>query len=60
MFVATHSPVILSCARPEDILCFKKSEDGATDIVHGNEHPAVIVNREIFYDHSQTGINMPW
>ncbi|MDJ0762209.1 MAG: AAA family ATPase [Myxococcota bacterium] len=41
MLVATHSPVILSCADLKDILCFKKTNDGATDIVCGNEHPAL-------------------
>ncbi|MBI2194837.1 MAG: AAA family ATPase [Planctomycetes bacterium] len=41
MLLATHSPVILSLAGPEDILCFKKTETGATDIVLGSEHPAL-------------------
>lgn len=36
---ATHSPVVLKMARPEEILCFAKNEEGATDIVRGNEHP---------------------
>ena len=36
---ATHSPVVLKMARPEEILCFAKNEEGATDIVWGNEHP---------------------
>jgi len=39
ILAATHSPVILGCADPEDVLCFKKDEDGATDIVLGHEHP---------------------
>ncbi len=41
ILVATHSPVILGCAKPNNILCFKKTDDGATDIVQGNEHPAL-------------------
>ncbi len=36
---ASHSSVILSMARPDDILCFAKDESGATDIVRGSEHP---------------------
>lgn len=36
---ATHSPVILSIAKPEQILCFAKTTEGATDIVRGSEHP---------------------
>ena len=39
VLVATHSPVFLSCARPEEILCFAKNDQGATDIVPGNRHP---------------------
>jgi predicted ATPase len=41
ILLATHSPVILGCAETSDILCFKKAEDGATDIVAGNDHPAL-------------------
>lgn len=36
---ASHSPVVLGLARPEDILCFAKDESGATDIVRGDAHP---------------------
>ncbi len=39
VLVATHSPVLLSQAKVEEILCFKKTETGATDIVLGSEHP---------------------
>lgn len=39
MLLATHSPVILSLAEPQDILCFGRNELGATDIVRGSEHP---------------------
>jgi hypothetical protein len=41
LLLATHSPVILSIAQPAEVLCFGKSSDGATDIVRGNEHPAL-------------------
>jgi predicted ATPase len=41
VLVATHSPVALNMLRPEDILCFAKNTDGATDIVAGNLHPAL-------------------
>ena len=41
ILLATHSPVILGCAEPEQILCFKKDKSGATDIVLGSEHPAL-------------------
>jgi len=41
ILLATHSPVILSVAKLEQILCLAKTDDGATDIVRGNEHPAL-------------------
>jgi hypothetical protein len=36
---ASHSPVVLGLARPDDLLCFAKGADGATDIVSGSQHP---------------------
>ena len=39
ILLATHSPIILSQAKAEDVLCFKKTEQGSTDIVSGDEHP---------------------
>jgi predicted ATPase len=36
---ASHSPVILSLARKSELLCFAKDEEGATDIVSGDDHP---------------------
>ncbi|MHB1294370.1 MAG: methylation-associated defense system AAA family ATPase MAD3 [Anaerolineae bacterium] len=41
VLMATHSPVILSLAKPEQVLCFAKTEEGATDIVRGDLHPAL-------------------
>lgn len=41
ILLATHSPVILGLARVEDILCFARIPEGATDIVRGSEHPAL-------------------
>jgi len=39
VMVATHSPVFLRLAKPEQVLCFAKTPEGATDIVRGSEHP---------------------
>ncbi len=39
VLLATHSPVVLSTARMDDVLCFAKDDDGSTDIVLGSEHP---------------------
>jgi predicted ATPase len=36
---ASHSPVLLSLAEPQQILCFGRNADGATDIVSGDRHP---------------------
>ena len=41
ILVATHSPVVLGSAEPPHILCFKKDNKGATDIVRGDMHPAL-------------------
>lgn len=41
VLMATHSPVILGVARTGDVLCFAKTPAGATDIISGNEHPAL-------------------
>jgi predicted ATPase len=41
ILLATHSPVILSLAAADKVLCFKKTLSGATDIVLGSEHPAL-------------------
>jgi hypothetical protein len=41
ILLATHSTVILGCARAAEILCFKKDEAGATDVVSGPDHPAL-------------------
>jgi len=39
VLLATHSPVVLNAAKPEDVLCFAKDHEGSTDIVLGSEHP---------------------
>lgn len=39
ILLATHSPIILSQAKPSDVLCFAKDEAGATDVISGDLHP---------------------
>lgn len=41
VFLATHSPLFMALARPDDLLVFGKTYSGATDIVRGDEHPAL-------------------
>lgn len=41
VLLATHSPVILSTVDAGRVLCFAKTEAGATDIVLGKDHPAL-------------------
>ena len=38
VLVTTHSPVLLACIEPRELLCFSK-HDGETQIVRGDEHP---------------------
>jgi predicted ATPase len=42
VLLATHSPVILNIVDAEQVLCFAKTPEGATDIVRGSEHPALV------------------
>ena len=46
ILMATHSPVILSIVEPEDVLCFAKTAEGATDIVSGSNHPKLRQRRK--------------
>lgn len=39
VLLATHSPVVVSMAELDQILCFARAADGATDIVPGSDHP---------------------
>ena len=39
VLLASHSPVVLNAASAKDVLCFAKTDDGATDIIPGHEHP---------------------
>jgi len=39
VFCATHSPLFLNLAQPNELLCFALTESGATDIVPGDRHP---------------------
>ncbi|MDP2785608.1 MAG: ATP-binding protein [Sulfurimicrobium sp.] len=41
ILLASHSPIILSMVKVENVLCFAKTPEGATDIVLGNRHPAL-------------------
>ncbi|MEW6696517.1 MAG: AAA family ATPase [Bacillota bacterium] len=41
ILLATHSPVVLSLAEADKILCFAKTLENYADIVLGNEHPAL-------------------
>ncbi len=41
ILIATHSPLLLRQMQPEDILVFRKTYEGATDVVRGKDHPAL-------------------
>lgn len=36
---ASHSPVVLSLARPDTLLCFARDDGGATAVIRGDQHP---------------------
>jgi predicted ATPase len=38
VLITSHSPLVLSLPRPDELLCFQKTENGTT-IIPGNEHP---------------------
>ncbi len=39
VLVATHSPAFLALVSPEEVLCFAKDDEGAVDVVRGDQHP---------------------
>lgn len=41
VLIATHSPIALGMLDPDQVLCFAKDSDGATDIISGDEHPVL-------------------
>ncbi len=41
VLLASHSSVLLSASKRDEILCFGQDQHGATDIVPGSEHPAL-------------------
>ena len=41
VLLASHSPVVLGEASADQVLCFARDVEGATDIVLGSEHPAL-------------------
>jgi predicted ATPase len=41
VLVATHSPVAVNMLEASKVLCFAKDCNGATDIVSGDQHPAL-------------------
>jgi len=41
VLLATHSPVVVSMAELDQILCFACTDAGVTDVVPGHEHPGL-------------------
>jgi energy-coupling factor transporter ATP-binding protein EcfA2 len=41
VFLATHSPIVLSLLHGDQLLCFGKTNSGAIDIVAGVDHPSL-------------------
>ncbi len=41
VFIATHSPLVVGLAQPEQLLCFERTDEGATRVLRGDQHPAL-------------------
>ena len=41
VLLTTHSPLVARLAKPSQLLCFSKDEEGATRIVPASEHPSI-------------------
>ncbi|TVQ95355.1 MAG: DUF2813 domain-containing protein [Deltaproteobacteria bacterium] len=41
VFLATHSPIVLSLLSSDQLLCFAKTAEGAVDVVSGRNHPGL-------------------
>lgn len=39
VLLATHSPMLMSRAELKDLLCFRRGEDGAAEVIRGDRHP---------------------
>ncbi len=39
VLIATHSPIVINNLERNQILCFAKDSEGATDMVSGEDHP---------------------
>lgn len=46
VFLATHSPLVLSKIKEQDLLCFAKTPLGEVDIVRGDRHPGLAAWRD--------------
>lgn len=42
VFIASHSPTLLRCVKPEQVLCFARDSEGGTVITLGNRHPLLV------------------
>ena len=42
VFVTTHSPALLGCAQPREVLCFARDREGQTDVRSGTDHPRLV------------------
>lgn len=41
VLIATQSPMFVALAEPQQLLCFSRNSEGATEIVPGDQHPAL-------------------
>lgn len=41
VLMASHSPILLAAAKPEELLCFARTSEEGTEIVRGDRHPVL-------------------
>lgn len=60
VLLASHSPLLLRCAEPSEVLCFGQAQDGSTKVVHGKEHPSMsdwrsVTDNDLLFAHRVSG-----
>ena len=60
VLLASHSPLLLRCAEPSEVLCFGQARDGSTRVVHGDRHPSLtnwrsVLDNDLLFAHGANG-----
>ena len=60
VLLASHSPLLLRCAEPREVLSFGQRRDGSTTIVRGDQHPRLadwgsVLDNDLLFTHGAKG-----